>query len=224
MSSLSVVVGSLVVGSAFVVGLAVGALGRRWLATLRRGAVIGPGRLEAASALTSASSVFLSWDDGRWPLVLWIGVLMVPLAAVDLVHHRLPDAITLPAIPITLVAVLATTVTADLPVVSSDGGVSGALLGGLVLGGLFHLLVLLSPRSMGAGDAKLAYSVGIALGSVSWAALLTGTFAAFVLGAIAGIVGLATRRVGLRSSIAFGPAMLLGCWLVLALPALAARV
>lgn len=71
---------------------------------------------------------------------------------------------------------------------------------------------------MGGGDAKLAFTVGIALGSISWAALLVGTFAAFVLGALAGLVGLATRRLGRRSSIAFGPAMLLGCWLVLAVP------
>jgi prepilin signal peptidase PulO-like enzyme (type II secretory pathway) len=42
---------------------------------------------------------------------------------------------------------------------------------------------------------------------------------AFGLGALIALAGLATRRLALGSAIPFGPCLLAGCWLVLALPA-----
>jgi len=41
---------------------------------------------------------------------------------------------------------------------------------------------------------------------------VVGALAAFVLGGVAGIVMLATRRGGRRSAIPFGPWMLAGAW------------
>ena len=86
-----------------------------------------------------------------------------------------------------------------------------------MVGGLFLALVTVAPAAMGRGDAKLAFTLGIALGYLSWAAVLVGLFAGFLAGSL---VGLAARDPagGLRSAIPFGPALLLGCWLVLAVP------
>lgn len=195
-------------------GLLTGMLSRRWLGRLARGAVIRPGLIEIPSALISGLGMVLARSDPRWLPLLWIGVLGVPLTAVDLKHHRLPDAITLPAIPITMAVV-------TVAGLIGDGSPLRALLGGLLLGGAFYALALAAPRAMGRGDAKLAFSVGIALGYLSWSALLIGVFLAFLLGSLAGLVGVAVRRLRLTSHIAFGPAMMVACWLVLAVPELA---
>lgn len=198
-------------------GLLVGALARRWLAVLPRGAVLRAGWIELPSGLLGGLGTALTWADGSLLTVLWIGLLAVPLTAVDLIHHRLPDALTLPAIPIT-VGVVA------LDALRGHGSLLRAVVAGVVVGGLFYALVLLAPRAMGRGDAKLAFTVGLALGAQSVAAVVLGVFLAFAFGSLVGLVGIATRRLALRSSIAFGPSMLLGCWLVCAVPQLTAMV
>jgi leader peptidase (prepilin peptidase)/N-methyltransferase len=96
--------------------------------------------------------------------------------------------------------------------------------GGVILGGIFYLLAAMAPRTMGRGDAKLGISIGIALSYLSWVALLVGTFLAFVLGAVVGLVGVLSRRMTLKSALPFGPCLLLGCWLTLAIPSLSGPV
>ncbi len=200
---------------AVVAGGALGGVSRRLLGRMRRGAVIRPGPLEVASALLAGVGVALSWPSGPWLMVCWIGALAVPLSAVDLAHHRLPDALTLPAVPITLgVAALG----ADSGAVLDAVGRAAAA--GLVVGGLFLTLATVLPVAMGRGDAKLAFTIGSALGAVSWPAVPIAVFLAFVIGSVAGIAGMATRRLNLRSALPFGPALLAGCWLVLAVPGL----
>jgi leader peptidase (prepilin peptidase)/N-methyltransferase len=66
---------------------------------------------------------------------------------------------------------------------------------------------------MGLGDVKLAGVLGIFLGWSGWDALIVGTFAAFVLGGLFGVVQLARRRATRKSGIPFGPWMLLGAWI-----------
>ncbi|MCU1404731.1 MAG: peptidase domain protein, partial [Glaciihabitans sp.] len=60
------------------------------------------------------------------------------------------------------------------------------------------------------GDVKLAGIVGLALGWVGWGALLVGAFAAFLVGAVLGLLLIAFRRGGRKTAIPFGPFMLLG--------------
>ena len=60
-----------------------------------------PGVLELAAAVLTGIGVALAWPGPLVALVVWARLLGVALGAVDLVHHRLPDALTLPAIPIT---------------------------------------------------------------------------------------------------------------------------
>lgn len=172
-----------------------------------------------ASALISGSGVVLSGTGGPLLVVLWVGLLAVPLTAVDVAHHRLPDAITLPAIPLTL-----TVCAADRWWGSGHGDVGRAAIAGVVVGGLFLLLATVAPAAMGRGDAKLAFSIGIALGYLSWPVVLLGLFVGFLAGSLVGLTGVVTRRLALRSAIPFGPALLLGCWLVLAVPQLSGWV
>jgi leader peptidase (prepilin peptidase)/N-methyltransferase len=186
---------------------------RLLLGRLRRGALVRPGVLEVVTAVVSAVGVLVAHGRPQLGLVLWAGVLGVGLSAVDLKHHRLPDALTLPAIPISLAAVALTGWLAP-----DSGSVPRALFGGAVLGAIFGLLAFLTPRNMGWGDVKLVVSVGILLGFVSWAAVLLGLIVAFLLGALVSIAGIVVRRWNLKSAIPFGPSLLAGCWLVLVLP------
>jgi leader peptidase (prepilin peptidase)/N-methyltransferase len=75
-----------------------------------------------------------------------------------------------------------------------------------------HVLVrLVSPSAMGAGDVKLAGSLGAVLGAVGWPALVVGAALA------AGITGL--LAAGSRAAtVPHGPGLLASTWLVAAFP------
>jgi leader peptidase (prepilin peptidase)/N-methyltransferase len=185
------------------------------LARLRRGVVVRAGIIEVACALITAVGVGLSWPGPLVALVVWAGVLGAALGAVDLVHHRLPDALTLPAIPITLVLIGVTEFAAP----ATGNVVTGLIMAG-VLGGAFWALSAISPWAMGRGDVKLVPSLALMTGYVSVAAGVLAVVIAFVLGALVALLGLLVRRLSLNSAIPFGPYLLAGCWLVLVFPEL----
>ncbi|MFF0943391.1 hypothetical protein ACFYE2_04085 [Kocuria sp. CPCC 205300] len=84
-------------------------------------------------------------------------------------------------------------------------------------GGLYVLLRLLHPAGMGMGDVRLSGLLGMCLGFASvWHAVL-GAVAGFVVGGLAGALLLVAGRVGARSRVAFGPAMITGALGVLLL-------
>jgi len=196
-----------------VLGAAAGAGLRLFLRRLRRGALLPVGPLEAAGALTTSLGLGLG---GRFPtvgLVLFAGLLMVALSAVDIVHHRLPDAITLPALPLAIVVVAATHALDP-----GSGSLLRAALCAAVLWALFAVAARISPAAMGRGDVKLIPTLGLLLGYVSTAAVVVGLAIAFLLGSMVAIGGLALRRLKLTSAIPLGPYLLFGCWCALLLP------
>ena len=201
------------------VGAAVGWGIRRLLALLRRGAALPPGVAETSCALVTGVGVFLAWGGPLIGLVVWAGWLGVALGAVDIVHHRLPDALTLPAIPITLLVVGVTAWVSP-----ESGNVVAALVVAVVLSVLFLLLAAVAPTGMGHGDVKLVPSLALMTGFVSIAAAVLSVLLAFVLGAGWAAVGLASRRMTMKTDIPFGPFLLAGCWLVLVFPELATRL
>jgi leader peptidase (prepilin peptidase)/N-methyltransferase len=156
-------------------GMLAGALARWLLGRLRRGARVPPPHCELVlGALWAVSGYW--WSVGRldpaWlPLLLGLGWLAVAAGAVDLRHGRLPDALTLPALPAALV----------LAVPLGGGAVVRAALGALALGGGYLVVRLVAPAALGAGDVKLAAPLGAALGAVSWPAVLVGALLASVL-------------------------------------------
>ncbi len=169
----------------------------------------GPhGRWAAQAALTAGACAASAQEAGGTPeLTVWL--LLVPLgvllARIDLAVHRLPDVLTLPAAGGTAAALGAA---ALLP--GHAGSWPRALLGGVVLGAAYLVLVLINPGGMGLGDAKLAPTLGMALGWYGWPTLFAGTCLAFALGAAAAVTLLLTRRADRRTAIPFGPFMLLG--------------
>ena len=202
------------VGVGALTGAGVGHGIRCLLGRLRRGAVLGPGGVEIACALLTAASLAAGWGTPRLPILLWAGWLGVALAAVDLRHHRLPDALTLPAWGISAALVLGTAVWAP-----GSGSILRAFIAAAVVGGLFWLTWRVAPRAMGRGDVKLVPALVLLTGYLSWTAAVLGVVLAFVSGAVVSLAGLLTGRMTMRSALAFGPHLLAGCWLALAIPA-----
>ncbi|MEV6803631.1 A24 family peptidase [Streptomyces sp. NPDC051132] len=160
------------------------------------------------AVITAAVCAALAAATGTRPeLAVWL--LLAPagvlLAAVDVRVRRLPDPLTLPLAPAAL-ALLG--LAALLP--GHAGHWPTALYGALALGAGYYALYRLNPGGMGFGDVKLAVGAGAVLGWYGWSAVLFGTFAAFLSGALYGGVLVLARRAGRKTAVPFGPFLLAG--------------
>jgi leader peptidase (prepilin peptidase) / N-methyltransferase len=142
----------------------------------------------------------------------WAGVAGVVLAQVDLAVHRLPDRVTVPAY-----AAVATALLVDAVALGTWTALLRAGLAGAAAFGLATCAAALSPRGLGFGDVKLLGLLGLVLGWVGWGALLAGVFLGLVAGAAASVTLVATGRAGWRTALPFGPPLLVGAVLALAL-------
>ena len=82
-----------------------------------------------------------------------------------------------------------------------------------------EVAAVLSPDGFGFGDVKLLGLLGLVLGWFGWGVLMTGVFLGLLTGALVSLLLLATRRAGWRTAIPFGPPLLAGAVLTLALGA-----
>ncbi|WP_375480191.1 prepilin peptidase [uncultured Jatrophihabitans sp.] len=144
------------------------------------------------------------------PAYLFFVSAGVALAVIDLDVHRLPNAIVYPSY-----AALAVLLTAAAAVEGSFEPLARAAVGGAVLFSFFLALAFASPKGMGLGDVKLAGVIGAVLGFLSYPAIFVGTFAAFLLGGVAGAALIVARRAGRKSLIPFGPALVAGAFIAL---------
>lgn len=204
-----------------ILALVVGVAGWRWLATggYRREDEGGPLPRHvwvAAVAPFVAVAVERGLADRPWPVLLAplsLSLAGLVLAAIDADVHRLPNAITVPLAPVIALAVtVASFATGDLAALARAG--TAALLVG---GGAIALSLLLPGRSIGLGDAKLLVSIAPTLAWLGWSELVVGIWLGFVLGGIVALSLLLTRRAGRRTSLAFGPHLVAGAVLALAL-------
>jgi leader peptidase (prepilin peptidase)/N-methyltransferase len=182
-----------------------------WLAVRCAGCRRSLGYPAVLELATAAVLALLLGRFGDHPYVVafaFLGALGVALAAIDISVQRLPDRLTLPAIP-----VLAVLLGAAAVIDHNGTALLRALLGGLALAIGYLLLALVSRGQLGGGDVKLAALAGIALGWLGWPELIIGTALGWILAALAGLVLLALRRVTLRSHISFGPFLLGGALL-----------
>ncbi len=216
---------ALVVAVAALAGLLAGVLVNRaagrfpWPRPASVSAVLGPGRPAhrppvvevGTAALCALAALRPGWD---LPAFLVLAVAGVLLAVVDLRHRLLPDRVVLPSIAL-VAALLALAAAAD----GAWPDLLRALLGAAALFAGFLVLALVAPGQLGMGDVKLAALIGLPLGWLGWPAVLLGALAAFLVQAVAALALLAARRVTLRSSLPFGPAMLLGAALAVAVAA-----
>jgi leader peptidase (prepilin peptidase)/N-methyltransferase len=207
---------------AAVVAFAAGALidaALRRLARVERG--LPPGRSSAAvaiatgvvSALGAAALTSANRPSAVLAVLVLLTVVGVHLSVIDLRHHLLPNVLVVPAIALGGLLVLFASLVDGRP-----GGGLRALLGGLALFAVYLVLALVSPGGLGMGDVKFAAVIGTMLASRGWTELLLGAAAGFVLAALAAAVLLLTGRARRGTPLPFGPMMLAGAVLVLALP------
>jgi prepilin signal peptidase PulO-like enzyme (type II secretory pathway) len=130
-----------------------------------------------------------------------LGAVLCPtlllLGAIDFEHHLLPNDIMLPAV-----------LAVGLIVAAADpGGFLTHLVAGAALGGFFLLFAVLFKGSLGIGDVKLGFLIGLALGRDTPAAAMM----ALVGLLIAALTVLAREGVGARrKAIPFGPFLAIG--------------
>ncbi|QTX03635.1 prepilin peptidase [Agromyces archimandritae] len=173
-----------------------------------------PGVRTAIAVAAAAAFGLVAWGVGWSPLLpaaLLFTAAGVAAAAVDLVEHRLPNAILAAG----TVTVLAAIVVASW--VHGWGLLFGSLAGGAAMLASYAVVALISPRSMGMGDVKLAGFIGLTLGAFGVTPWLVGLVAAFILGGIVALAALVSRRASLASVIPFGPSMVAGAIVALAL-------
>jgi len=197
-------------------GLIVGALVNRaagrfpWTEPARGGPAVRRPVLELGTALlfTLTGLRFgLSWD---LPAFLFLAGVAVLLTVIDVQHKLLPNRVVLPSIGIgAALLTIAAFGTGNWPALLR-GGVAA-----VVLFVVFFVLVMISPRSIGMGDAKLAALLGLYLGWLGWELVPLGIAAGFVVQALLAVLLLVTRRIGLKGELPFGPAMLVGAALVI---------
>jgi leader peptidase (prepilin peptidase) / N-methyltransferase len=142
------------------------------------------------------------------PAFLFFTAVGIALSLIDLETKRLPNRLVLPAYPV--LAVL----------LAAAAGWQGdwwafvrALIGGAALYAFFFAVVFIYPAGMGFGDVKLAGLIGGVLGYLSWATLIIGAFAGFLLGAVIGVALIAAGRAGRKTAVPFGPFMVAGALL-----------
>lgn len=186
----------------------------RLAATPRTAALLREPAALALAALASAGlCAALAWRIGAHPILLadwWLAVISPALTVVDVLEHRLPNALTIGSYPImgTLLGLAAV-------IDREPSAAVHAVLGALIVGGFFLLVAVAAGGGLGAGDVKLAaltaalsgwYGVGAALGSA-----MVGLF----FGAIIGAIRIVIRGRPEGAHLPLGPAILAGAFTVI---------
>jgi leader peptidase (prepilin peptidase)/N-methyltransferase len=148
---------------------------------------------------------FEAWSP-RLVVSLYAAVLVL-VAVLDLRYRLVYAVVTYPA---TVLALALTPLGLDQPLWS---GLAGASIGGLLFGA-FHLLawrIYGSRDAFGLGDVMIAGLVGAMVG---WPGVVGALLLGTLLGGLAALAVLASRRSG-RAHFAYGPALCLGALLTL---------
>ena len=145
----------------------------------------------ARFGLTGAAAVYMVLSSA-----------LVAVVFIDIDHMIIPDAITLPGIPIGLLCAWL-----FLPLSITD-----ALLGMLVGGGILFIIAVIAPQGMGGGDIKLLGMVGAFLG---WKSALITIFLGSFVGSVGGIIGMIALGKGRKTKIPFGPYLAIGALLAM---------
>jgi prepilin signal peptidase PulO-like enzyme (type II secretory pathway) len=163
------------------------------------------GWVSAAGAFAGVSLVYLTLSKfGVVALgIAWSAaqLLLVFIACFDLVTHRIPNVVTLPAMAVVLL----------LRLVFERGSVPEAVLAGAAGFAVFLLLAVLTRGGFGMGDVKLTALLGLLLGSALVPALVVG----IVAGGLASAVVALTRPGGRKLAIAYGPYLCFGAALAI---------
>jgi leader peptidase (prepilin peptidase)/N-methyltransferase len=166
------------------------------------------GRISArypfVEALTAAMFALAWWYYGPGPLLasrLVFGCALLVLFAIDLEHHLLPNAITIPGIAVGFMFSFFT-----------EPGWLSSLIGIVVGGGVLWLIAetyyrVRHEEGLGMGDVKMLAMVGAFLG---WQLTLLTLMLASLSGTVIGLLLIITKRGGMKYALPFGTFLALG--------------
>jgi leader peptidase (prepilin peptidase) / N-methyltransferase len=161
-------------------------------------------RYPIVEALTAAMFAGAAWYYGPSMLLvsrLVFGCALIVLFAIDLEHHLLPNAITLPGI---VAGFLFSFVT--------DPGWTASLVGIVFGGGLLYAIAeayyrIRHEEGLGMGDVKMLAMIGAFIG---WQLTLLTLMTASLAGSVIGLGLLATGRGSMKYALPFGTFLALG--------------
>jgi len=133
----------------------------------------------------------------------------IRLSIIDFKTHRLPNHLVgwFTAIEILIIGVTSW--------FTSDWTRLAAALGTAVITMFAYLLFYLASRgSLGMGDVKFAFPLGLCVGWYSANQWLLAIFVSFLIAGVVAVIGLVTKRMTRKSRLAFGPYMFFGTFLV----------
>jgi leader peptidase (prepilin peptidase) / N-methyltransferase len=155
-------------------------------------------------AVTAAMFGLAWWYYGPSALLvsrLILGCALIVLFAIDLEHHLLPNAITIPGIVVGFA----------LSFITEPGWIA-SLIGIAVGGGVLFAIAeayyrVRHEEGLGMGDVKMLAMVGAFLG---WKLTLLTLMMASFSGTIIGVILIATKRGGMKYALPFGTFLALG--------------
>jgi leader peptidase (prepilin peptidase)/N-methyltransferase len=135
---------------------------------------------------------------------------LVALAFIDFDHMRLPKVIVYP-----LGGAVASLLLLATAVQASWGRLGVATVCGLAEFALLFTINLVSPRSLGFGDVRLAPVIGLGLGWLGWRYAFWAFFLANLVGAVVGVTLMIAKKAGRRTAIPFGVFLAVGAFMAL---------
>jgi leader peptidase (prepilin peptidase) / N-methyltransferase len=161
-------------------------------------------RYPIVELLTMAVFLLHLWLFGWTALMavrLAFACALIALFAIDLEHHLLPNAITLPGIVVGLVT------SVFVPPGLKDA-ILGTLLGGGVLWAIGEAYYRYAGQEgMGGGDVKMLAMIGAFLG---WKLVLVTLVLSSITGSLIGLLVIALRRGGMKYALPYGTFLALG--------------
>ena len=155
--------------------------------------------------------VFSKYGYGPLKIVRYLLLLAVlyPIAKEDAKEKRIPNRWLLYILVCRLVLFLAEAVW--MPALIAEN-IQFIVFGGVVSGGVFLIVYVVSRHAIGMGDVKLIAVVGTCLGAKTTYLVM---LASSILSAVYGGVKLLRKQKGMKDEIAFGPFIALGTLFVL---------
>jgi leader peptidase (prepilin peptidase) / N-methyltransferase len=154
--------------------------------------------LEAAMITVFAYSAWLLGERPLTLVVVWLYVAyLLTVLVIDLEQRRVLNLMALPMAGLALAFSLAP----GMP------GPVAALVGSAAGFGFFALLYVVGRGKLGMGDVKLAGVIGLMVG---WPAVVQALVVGVLLGGVAALALLLSRRAGRKSTMAYAPYLALG--------------
>ncbi len=179
------------------------------------------GREWAVVALTATAAVFFALAvDVSWLLIPYGGFLLLTaaLGLTDVDAMRIVDRLNIRG-SLFLIILLGLSVLPEGSIADYWRALAG---GGIYFAGAFLLFVVARGQGFGAGDVKLAPLLGVFTAYFGWTTLGRAVVATAIIGGVMAVVALIFSEAKRDTELPYGPAMILGAWVAVAIVGISA--